>query len=281
VRYFVLGAGLAGKEIARVLRAQGHEVVGSTTTPAKVDGLRECFDDVRVLRGADRELIADALRGVDGVVVSAGPPALFDEAEREVAYRAALVETAQSIVGAVLDAGMTGPVVAMSSISVYGSAQNDRDRIEEDGPLTDADLASPRNFRLMERTYLDGLPGQACVFRCVEIYSDGDPPIEEQLTFVQEKLGGRLPFAADALLYRTEVREVADAIAHALTTGMSGVFNLAADEVPESISARCDRVAAAQGWPPFTYAGELENPTKPLSVDRLTAAGFRFATSPA
>ena len=37
MRYFVLGAGLAGREIARVLHEQGHEVIGSTTTPAKVD----------------------------------------------------------------------------------------------------------------------------------------------------------------------------------------------------------------------------------------------------
>ena len=115
MRYFVLGAGLAGREIARLLREQGHEVIGSTTTPAKVDGLREFFDDVRVLRGSDRDLIADALKGVDGVVVSAGPPALFDEAEREIAYRAALVETAESIAGAVADAGMTGPCLLYTS----------------------------------------------------------------------------------------------------------------------------------------------------------------------
>ena len=277
MRYFVLGAGLAGREIARLLREQGHEVIGSTTTPAKVDGLREFFDDVRVLRGSDRDLIADALKGVDGVVVSAGPPALFDEAEREIAYRAALVETAESIAGAVADAGMTGPVIAMSSISVYGSAQNDRDRIEEDGPLAARTLASPRNFQLMEEVYANALPDQACVFRCVEIYSENDPPVESQLTMVHEKLGGRLPFAHDALLYRTEVKEVAQAIVHALETGMHGVYNLAGTEVPLTISQRCDPIAEANGWPPFTYLGELENPTKPLSVDRLTAAGFAFS----
>lgn len=277
MRYFVLGAGLAGRETARVLREGGHQVIGTTTTPAKVEGLREVFDDVRVLRGSDRELIREALAGVDGIVVSAGPPAVYDEETRERVYRAALVDTAESIVAAVGDAGMTGPVVAMSSISVYGSAQNDRDRIEEDGPLAAHDLASPRNFQLMERTYLEGLPDQACVFRCVEIYSDADPPAEDQLRMVHDEYGGKLPFAADALLYRTEVKEVAAALAHALEHRMTGLFNLAGDEVPITIQERCDAVAARMGWPPFDYVGHLENPTKPLSVDRLNAAGFRFS----
>ena len=65
MRYFVLGAGLAGRELARVLRDQGHQVIGTTTTPEKVDALRASFDDVRVLRGSDRDAIRDALEGVD------------------------------------------------------------------------------------------------------------------------------------------------------------------------------------------------------------------------
>jgi nucleoside-diphosphate-sugar epimerase len=277
MRYFILGAGLTGRELARLLRAQGHTVIGSTTTEAKVEQLRESFDEVRVLRGSDRDAIAAVLGAVDGVVISAGPPALFDEAERETIYRAVLVNTAESIVAGAKATGMTGPVVAMSSISVYGAAQNDRDLITEDGPLAEPTLASPRNFQLMERIYTEGLPEQACVFRCVEIYSDDDPPAEAQLQMVVDKLGGRLPFAADALLYRTEVREVAQALAHALTTRMVGIYNLAGQEVPQTISEQCDGIAAAKGWPPFTYLGELANPTKPLSVDRLTAAGFAFS----
>jgi nucleoside-diphosphate-sugar epimerase len=276
MRYFILGAGMTGRELARLLRERGHQVVGSTTTPEKVAGLAEHFDEVRVLRGSDRDAIAEVLAGVDGVVVSAGPPALFDEEERERIYHAVLVDTAESIAAAAQAAGMTGPVVAMSSISVYGAAQNDRETITEDGPLAEPLLASPRNFQKMERVYLDRLPDQACVFRCVEIYSDGDPPVEAQLQMVVDKLDGKLPFEAGALLYRTEVREVAQALAHALETRMVGVFNLAGATVPPTVQQRCDGVATEKGWPPFTYLSELANPTRPLSVDRLTAAGFTF-----
>ena len=51
MRYFILGAGMTGRELARVLRERGHHVIGSTTTPEKVEALAEHFDEVRVLRG--------------------------------------------------------------------------------------------------------------------------------------------------------------------------------------------------------------------------------------
>jgi hypothetical protein len=57
---------------------------------------------------------------------------------------------------------------------------------------------------------------------------------------------------------------------------MVGVYNLAGATVPPTVQQRCDGVAAEKGWAPFTYLGELANPTRPLSVDRLTAAGFAF-----
>ena len=38
-----------------------HEVIGTTTTPAKVEVLLEVFDDVRVLKGSDSEAIREAI----------------------------------------------------------------------------------------------------------------------------------------------------------------------------------------------------------------------------
>jgi nucleoside-diphosphate-sugar epimerase len=277
MRYLVLGAGLVGRELAGLLQAQGHTVAGTTTTAAKVDALRETFDDVHVLTGADREAIASALAGVDGVVVSAGPRAAYTEEERELVYRQALVETAESIVWAAGQAGMTGPVVSMSSNSVYGDAQNDRDVIVEDGPLTEATTASPRNFQLMERTYLDGLPTQACVLRLTEVYGDDETPIEDQLRGAHERMGGKLPFSGDALLYRTHASDVAAAAAHALEQRLVGVYNVASEQVPETNRERFDGVSAELGLPPFEYLGVIAAPTRPISVDRLASSGFRVS----
>lgn len=281
LRYLVLGAGLVGEELARQLRARGDRTIGTTTTPAKVERLSTVFDEVRVLRGSDEELLTAALSAdVDAVVVCAGPRAAFTEEERERAYRAALVDTAESVVRSVRAAGMTGPVVALSSTSVYGSAQNDREVVEEDGPLTGSEAASPRNFQLMERTYLEGLPGQACVLRCTEVYGDEEQPIEETLRAAHKHTGGTLPFAGDALLYRTHATDVAAAARHAVSNGLSGVFNLAHPEVPLTNAERFDAVSASIGLPPFTYQGAIEAPTRPLSVEKLARTGFTTLSSP-
>ena len=65
---------------------------GTTTTPAKVDKLKEDFDDVRVVEGGDREAIRDALAGCDGLVVTVGPRLVYVEADEEhiTAYASAL-----------------------------------------------------------------------------------------------------------------------------------------------------------------------------------------------
>ena len=60
MRVLIVGCGLVGKELARQLRADGNEVVGTTTTPAKVPALQEVCDEVVVLSGADAEKVHEA-----------------------------------------------------------------------------------------------------------------------------------------------------------------------------------------------------------------------------
>ena len=49
MRVLIVGCGLVGKELARQLRADGHHVIGTTTTPGKVAALQEVCDEVAVL----------------------------------------------------------------------------------------------------------------------------------------------------------------------------------------------------------------------------------------
>ena len=49
---FILGMGHVGKALAARLRAEGHRVTGSTTTPDKVSELEQHADKVVVLRGS-------------------------------------------------------------------------------------------------------------------------------------------------------------------------------------------------------------------------------------
>ena len=284
MRALIVGCGLVGGALADSLTADGHQVVGTTTTPGRVEELSSRCTEVRVLRGSDAAAVADAAAGCDAVVVAAGPAAAraMTAEERAATYQEVLVDTATSVVAAVQAAGVTGPVVSLSSLSVYGRAADGLDRIDEDAPLTASADASPRFFQAMERTYLDGLPDQACVLRCADVYGEGDMPVEDKIRMAHTVLKGSVPFRGDALFYRVHVDDVVAATRHAVEAGLAGVFNLTHGDVPPTSRVYFDAVGAGLGFGPLTFRDEIETPGRPISIDRLLATGFTLsATTPA
>ena len=277
MKVLVIGAGLVGTLVGTRLRELGHEVVGTTTTPAKVDGLREQFDDVLVLRGSDRAAVAAAATGCDAVVVAAGPSAqrAMTPEDRAASYQEILVDTADSVVAA----GGSPYLVALSSLSVYGGAANHLPEVTEDSPVTDSTDPSPTMFLAMERVYLappgsGGAGDRACVFRCGDIFGAGDPPIEDKVAMAHQYLGGSVPFSGDALFYRLAVDDAVDAIVHAIDSRLTGLHNLTHPEVPPTNARLFDAISASRDLPPLVYRDEIASPTKPISVERLTASGF-------
>lgn len=276
MRVVVLGAGLVGRELAARLTSSGHEVVATTTTPEKVEGLKEVAAEVHVLRGADTDAVAKAAAGADAVVVCVGPDArrAMSAEERRATYEEVLVQTARSVVEAI---PTTAKVVALSSLSVYGDAADDLPEVTEDAPLTAAEDASPQCFQQMERTYLEH---GAVVFRCADVFGVGDPPIEQKVGFAHTVLKGSVPFSAAALFYRVHVDDVIGAIEHALTHDLEGVYNLTHAEVPATNQQRFDQISAQLGHGPLAYRDELKAPARPVSVARLAATGFTTSHTP-
>lgn len=73
MKYFVTGAtGFVGKEVARQLRAEGHEVIAIARNPAKAGDLRSLGVDVRAGDITNRESMRAPMTGVDGVYHIAG-----------------------------------------------------------------------------------------------------------------------------------------------------------------------------------------------------------------
>jgi nucleoside-diphosphate-sugar epimerase len=100
VKVLVIGCGLVGTPLARRLRADGHHVTGTTTTPDKVEALRaDACDEVLVLRGTDAEAVAAAVGAADAVIVTAGPSAQrsMTPEDRAVHYREVLADTARNV----------------------------------------------------------------------------------------------------------------------------------------------------------------------------------------
>jgi nucleoside-diphosphate-sugar epimerase len=286
MKILVIGAGLVGTLTGARLRELGHEVAATTTTPGKVDGLLEKFDEVLVLRGSDREAVRAALEGRDAVVVAAGPNAQssMTPEERAITYREILVETAESVVGATNDVDAPPYIVALSSTSVYGNAQDHVAQISEDGPVTDSTDPSPTMFLAMEKVYLaapdeGGAADRACVFRCGDIFGAGDPPVEAKVAMAHQYLGGSVPFSGDALFYRLAVEDAADAVVHAIESRITGIHNLTHAEVPPTNAAIFDALSASQGLPALTYRDEIASPQRPISVSKLAASGFTTSRS--
>lgn len=277
MRVLVLGAGLVGRELAQRLSTQGHEVVATTTTEAKVEDLKQVATEVHVLRGSDTDAVANAAAGVDAVVVCAGPDArrAMTAEERAATYDEVLVQTARSVTSA---APETAKIIALSSLSVYGDAADDLDEVTEEAPLTTAQDASPQKFQEMEQVYLER--GRSTVFRCADIFGGTDLPIADKVKFAHTVLKGSVPFTGDALFYRVHVDDVLGAIEHALTQDLEGVFNLTHPDVPATNRARFDAISAELGFGPLTYRDELKSPAVPVSVERLSQAGFTTQSTP-
>jgi nucleoside-diphosphate-sugar epimerase len=279
MRVLIIGCGLVGKQLAKRLRAERHHVIGTTTTPAKVQALSEVCSEVKALRGSDREKVHAAAKGVDAIAVCAGPAAqqAMTPAQRKATYHEVLVETALSAATAPID----GPVIALSSLSVYGDAANHLDIIDEDAPLTTADDASPTCFQAAERAYREHAGDRACIFRCSDIMGAEDPPIEDKIRMAHQLLKGSVPFHDQALFYRVHTDDVVGAIKFAIDTKLTGTFNLTHEQVPPGNKTFFDAICEAIELPPLTFRNELLAPTKPVSTARLRAAGYTIAHSPA
>ncbi|OLT21634.1 hypothetical protein BJF79_15260 [Actinomadura sp. CNU-125] len=271
MRYAVIGCGNVGMELARRWVAQGHSVVGTTTSAGRVDELREVCSDVAVLRGSDRAAVAEATRGADAVVltVSPRPSRSFDAAQRVGEYADTLTGSARAAVA------VHPRVVFTSSGSVYGEGSGTV--IDEAHPPTDDADASPRGFVAAEEAVLAAPRG--AVLRIPDVHGhprDIDYPA--RVRFAHEALGGTVPFAADALLYRIDYRDAAAALDFVVSEGLTGAYNAFPDAaVPRTNAEVFGELCAAEGLPELTFRGEIRTPVVPVTSAKLRAAGFAFA----
>ncbi len=274
MRVMVLGCGNVGVEFAARARACGWSVVGTTTTPGRVAELEPMLDEVVVLTGEDTDAVAAAAAGADAVVVSASPRIMQARTveERAASYRQVLVASVESAVAA------CDRVVFCSSVSVYGDgSQTSGDVLDEDAPRTDSDEPSSVYFAMAEDVVLATPRGAA--LRLADVYgNDRDIPYVDRVRMVHEHMGGSVPFAADGLLHRVHVEDVAAAIVHVLANDLAGAYNVVPDLVPAPRNGDAfDAIADEAGLDRLEFRGELATPTRQVSSAKLRGTGFTFA----
>lgn len=270
-KVLILGLGHVGQALARRLRAEGVTVVGTTTTPAKVEALREVADEVHVARGSDAGKIGEIAAGSDAIVTTVAPNVrqARNREEREATYHDALVASCKSAAAA------NPRVLFLSSFSVYGDGGPGEAPITEDSPTGNLEEPSARYYRQAEQVVLAG--GQGCVLRLPDIYgAPGDIGFAERVKLAHEIMGGKGPFSADARLYIIHFQDVVAAAQHALAEGLSGVYNVCVNEgVPPTNAEVFDALADRLGVPRLEFLGQIKAPTRRIAADKLYATGWR------
>lgn len=124
MRYFVTGAtGFIGGHIARLLRADGHEVVALVRTPVKALALKKLGVELAPGDITRAETLRAPMAGVDGVFHIAAWYRVGAR-ERDMAH-AINVDGTRNVLGAARDLDIP-KIVYTSTVAVYGDTHGDR-----------------------------------------------------------------------------------------------------------------------------------------------------------
>jgi 2-alkyl-3-oxoalkanoate reductase len=240
MRVFVAGAtGAIGRPLVRQLREAGHEVVGTTRSPERADGLREQGVKPAVLDARD----TDALRAA---VMEAEPEVVINQLTNlpdKINYR----KPAETFGSSNELRGMVGPVLAglaaeagarrlvSQSVCFYYASTGKRAHGEED-PLLELPPEVPLSQGITAQTALERAtletPGlEGIVLRYGYFYGPGARSVPGGFT-VDEVRRRRYPIVGDGagIFSLVHVEDAAGATVAAVERGTPGIYNACDDE---------------------------------------------------
>ncbi len=266
---FILGMGHVGKALSARLRAAGHTVTGSTTTPGKVEELRKSADHVEVLRGSETEKLRTAAATCDLIIVTVAPDVKKTKTiqERHEHYSEVLVESCRSANQS------CNRVIFLSSFSVYGDGG--AGIVTEETPTSNHEEPSSRYYQEAEVETLSAQSG--CVLRFPDMYgAPGDLSFEQRVALCHEYFSGKAIFSADAPLYAIHFEDVVDAVLHAVDQQLEGVFNVCDnDTLPHSNQQVFDAICDRADMPHLQFLDQIKAPLNKISAEKIYASGYR------
>lgn len=270
MKVFILGMGHVGKAIAKELRSAGHQVIGSTTTPAKVKELESLADQVALLKGAETGKLIAAAEGCDAIIATVAPNVKNTRTreERESQYHEVLEKSLASAAKA------CDRVLFLSSFSVYGDGGDGSDPITEETPTSNHEEPSSKYYQAAERNALS-VPG-GCVLRLPDIHgAPGDMSFTERVKMAHDYFGGKALFGAEPPLYTIHFEDVVNAALHALTNNLTGIYNVCDNErLPASNQQVFDAICDKEGWPRLEFINQIKAPKRKISAAKLYATGY-------
>lgn len=271
MKVLILGMGHVGKALAQHLRSQGHQVVGTTTTPGKVDALKKVADDVAVLKGSEADKVTAAASGCDAIVVTVAPNIknTRTKEERETEYHEVLEKSCASAAAA------CPRVIFLSSFSVYGDGGEGDAPIDEDTPTSNHEEPSSKYYQAAEQKVLANAEG--CVLRYPDMYgAPGDMSFDDRIKMAHDYFGGKVIFGPDAPLYCIHFEDVVDSVIHALEKDLTGIYNVCDnDNTPHTNKEVFDVLCERNGLSQLEYLNQIKAPNRKISADRIYSTGYR------
>ena len=235
MRVFVAGAtGAIGQYLVPSLIAAGHEVTGTTRSPAKAAGLQQAGATPVIADGLDRRAVLDAVKAAQPDVIVHQMTALasmsdFRNFDKEFAVTNELrTRGTDYLLEAARQAG-TRRFIAQSFVGwtnprTGGPVKTEQDGLDPDPlPATRQSMAAIRH---VEETVPDAVP-EGLVLRYGMFYGHGAS--DSMLDVVRKR---RMPVVGGGtgIWSFCEVTDAATATVAAVTRGAPGVYNIVDDE---------------------------------------------------
>ena len=261
----IIGCGYVGKTVAHLWKSKGFNVLGTTTSPERVDELSHLLDTVAVLRGTEEDKLKAALFDREVALLCVG-------SKRGGNYRETYLGTAQSI-ATVLPQTSVKQLIYTSTCSVYG--QTTGAWIDETMPPN----PSTENGKIIEETEQTLLAIASpqlnvCILRLGGIYGPG-----RTVESIYSRIAGKtMPGKGDETANWVHLLDIIGAIDWAKEQQLSGIYNVVQDELPmrkELIAEVCRRENLEPvRWDDDEAGGRRRNVR--LSNQKLKRTGYQF-----
>ncbi len=272
----IIGCGYVGSAVAAHLRRQGHEVVGTTTSPERLTELCDVVDHPRIYSAGDPSADASFLDRLDGVLIAMAPTtATFEEDQYDKVYGQAvpaLVDALRQRQG-----GRRLHVSYLSSAGVYGDQSG-----EICNELTPPDCSNNTNALLARAESavlkLNDASTQACVLRLGGIYGPGmDIP-----SYIRSAAGQSVRKNGNHINAWIHLQDIIRGIDFAFEKQLQGIYNLV-DDLQFTRRQLSNALCDDYGLPPVIW----DNHDRPgarifnarVSNARLREVGFQPSIS--
>lgn len=243
-RIAIIGCGYIGAALGERLVAEGNDVVGTTTSPARVEALRSLGISPLVLDVADGDRLHEMLIDREAAILTIAPNSRGQD------YRDVYLTAASALTRAASDTAVRR-IIYTSSTRVYG--QTDGCWVDEDSPTEPADdkgrvlLETERVLLARADDAPDAVSPAVTVLRLCGIYGPGRDASERVAS-----LAGTERDDGDVYVNRIHRDDIVLALAALLDVPHHGALNLS-DQQPQTRREFYDAILKTKGLPPIRW----------------------------